>query len=262
MEIPQINFDGQVIVVTGGTRGIGKGIAEAYLTCGAKVVVCGRENPASLPQSDGKVAEFLGCDVREADAVTTLFDQVVSRHGRLDVLVNNAGGSPQVDAAVSSPRLAERIVQLNLLAPFLCAQTANRYMQQQSSGGSIINISSISALRPAPGTALYSAAKAGLVSLSQGLALEWGPRVRVNAILCGLVATELAIAQYGGAEGILRISAASPLKRLAQPSDIAFACLYLASPLAAYVSGASLTVHGGGEVPSFIGLAKQTETSI
>ena len=256
MDIPQINFDGNVAVVTGGTRGIGKGIAEAFLECGAKVVVCGRESPATLPQSSESVAEFVRCDVRDPISINALIDDVAGRYGRLDILVNNAGGSPQVDAAASSPKLAERIIQLNLLAPFLCAQAANRRMQTQPFGGSIVNISSISALRPSPGTVIYSAAKAGLVSLTQGLALEWGPRVRVNAILAGLVATEQAIAHFGGTEGVARIAAMFPMKRLAEPSDVALACLYLASPFAAYVSGASLLVHGGGETPMFIQLAK------
>jgi NAD(P)-dependent dehydrogenase (short-subunit alcohol dehydrogenase family) len=251
-----IHFDGTVVLVTGGTRGIGKGIAEAFLDRGAEVVVCGRQTPPVLPRVRDREATFINCDVRDPEAVAKLVDGVAALHGRVDVLVNNAGGSPQLDAASSSPKLAEKIVQLNLLAPFFCAQAANRWMQSQATGGSIINIASICVLRASPGTAVYAAAKAGLASLTEALALEWGPKVRLNTLLPGLVATEDAANQYGGTEGIARIGATIPLKRMAQPSDIASACLFLASPLAAYVSGARLAVHGGGETPLFIHLAK------
>lgn len=251
----ELRLDGAVAIVTGGTKGIGRGIAEAFLAAGAEVVVCGRNAPESMPESSGRRATFVACDVRDPDAVTRLADAVVTRHGRIDVLINNAGGAPAVDAATSSPRLVEKIVQLNLLAPFYCAQAVNRMMQAQETGGSIVNIASVSATRPSPGTAAYGAAKAGLLNLTESLAMEWGPKVRVNAVIAGLVDTENALDHYGGREGIARIGASLPLKRMAQPSDIAAACLYLASPLSVYVSGARLAVHGGGEPPSFLQLS-------
>jgi NAD(P)-dependent dehydrogenase (short-subunit alcohol dehydrogenase family) len=244
------------VIVTGGTRGIGRGIAEAFLECGARVIVCGRQSPTQPPAAAGHAATFIGCDVRDPGSVAQLVEQVIAQHGRVDALINNAGGSPQVDAAASSPRLAEKIVQLNLLAPFYCAQAVNPFMQRQESGGAIVNISSISALRPSPGTAVYGAAKAGLVSLTQGLALEWAPKVRVNAVIAGLIATEGAAEQYGGAAGIARISAASPFRRMGVPADVASACLFLCSPLASYISGAQLAVHGAGEIPLYEHLAK------
>ncbi len=172
------------------------------------------------------------------------------------MLVNNAGGSPPGDLAAAPARLIERIIQLNLIAPLLCSQGANALMQAQAQGGCIINIGSVAGDRPAPSTVAYGAAKAGLLHATQSLAMEWGPKVRVNGIITGFVATENAVEHYGGAEGIKRISAMFPLKRLADPSDVADACLYLASPLAAYVSGALLAVHGGGEWPLFLHLAK------
>lgn len=249
-------LDEAVVIVTGGTRGIGRGIAQAFLEAGARVTVCGRNAASQPPEAGGRVATFVACDVREPASVTQFVEQVIAERGRVDVLINNAGGSPQVDAASSSPRLVEKIVQLNLLAPFYCAQAVNRFMQQQTSGGTIINISSISALRPSPGTAAYGAAKAGLLSLTQGLALEWGPKVRVNAIIAGLIATEGAAEQYGGEAGIARISAASPFQRMGCPADVASACLLLCSPLASYISGAQLAVHGAGEIPLYEHLAK------
>jgi NAD(P)-dependent dehydrogenase (short-subunit alcohol dehydrogenase family) len=143
----------------------------------------------------------------------------------------------------------ERIVQLNLLAPFYVAQPANKIMQGQQTGGSIINIGSVSAVDPQPLTAAYTAAKAGLLALTKALALEWSPKVRVNHITTGLVLTEAAAHNYGD-DGGKTISALIPMGRMAAPQDVANACLYLAGDLASYVTGADLAVHGGGEVPA------------
>jgi NAD(P)-dependent dehydrogenase (short-subunit alcohol dehydrogenase family) len=254
----EVRLDGAVVLVTGGSRGIGRGIAEAFLRAGATVLVCGRKAPATLPVVAGRSAAFLECDVRDAEAVGRLFDEIEARHGRLDVLVNNAGGTPSVDAATVAPRITEKIIQLNLVAPINCAQAANRIMQRQESGGSIINIASVAGgVRPAPTTAAYGAAKAGLLSATESLAMEWGPKVRINGIIVGLVATEQSGEHYGGPEGVRRIGEMFPLKRMAEPADVASACLYLASPLAAYVSGAQLAVHGGGERPVFLYLAEK-----
>ncbi len=121
--------------------------------------------------------------------------------GRLDVLVNNAGGAPYAEAATASPRFSEAIIRLNLIAPLNFSQVANRVMQQQAEGGSIINIASVSTIRPSPGTAAYGAAKAGLVNLGTSLAVEWAPKVRVNALVVGLTETEQAHLHYGDQAG-------------------------------------------------------------
>jgi len=205
------------------------------------VVVCGRTPPGS----DDK--DFLACDVRDAAAVSEMVQEVVARHGRLDVVVNNAGGSPSAPAATVSPRFVEKVVGLNLLAPFYVAQAANAVMQEQPEGGVILNIGSVAALRPAPGTSAYAAAKAGLAVLTRGLALEWAPKVRVNTVSPGLVRTEAAT--YG--DDPSAVEATIPMGRLAEPADIAAACLFLSRPEAAFVTGAELVVDGGGEVPAF-----------
>jgi NAD(P)-dependent dehydrogenase (short-subunit alcohol dehydrogenase family) len=257
-------FAGQTAAVTGGTRGIGRGIAEAFLAAGADVVVCGRSEVAAddLPSATGpdgavRTAVHLVADVRDAAQAASVVTGTVDRFGRLDVLVNNAGGSPEADAATASPRFSTSIVTLNLLAPLFCAQAANAVMQEQDSGGSIVNIASVSGLRPSPGTAAYGAAKAGLINLTRSLAVEWAPKVRVNCVSAGLVATGAADDHYGGAEGSAAVAATVPLGRLATPADIAPLCLFLASPeLSAYVSGANLVAHGGGEWPSFLSAAR------
>ncbi|MEU8675292.1 SDR family oxidoreductase [Streptomyces sp. NPDC048560] len=244
-----LDFTGRAVVVTGGTRGIGAAIAEAFLTAGADVLVCGRSAPATLPGSGGRPCAFRATDVRDPEAAAALVDAAVARFGRLDVLVNNAGGSPAVDAATASPRFVEKVVALNLLAPFYVAQAANRVMQTQDEGGSVINIGSVAARTPQPGTAAYTAAKAGLLGLTRALALEWAPLVRVNHITTGLIHTESAAEVYGE-DGGKAVAGIVPMRRMAVPDDVAHACLYLASTLSAYVSGADLAVHGGGEVPA------------
>lgn len=115
-------------------------------------------------------------------------------------------------------------------------------------------IGSVSGIRPSPGTAAYGAAKAGLHHLVTSLAIEWGPKVRVNTVVPGFVATESSSEHYGDADRAAAIAATVPLRRMATPDDVADACLFLASPRAAYISGASLTLHGGGEPPAFLSL--------
>ncbi len=250
-----LDYTGHVALVTGGTAGTGRGIAERFLQAGAAVVVCGRKVPESLPSADGRTATFVACDVRDAESVDKLVAEVLAQHGRLDVLVNNAGGAPFTDAATASPRFSEKIIALNLTSALHCSVAANRVMQKQDGGGSIVNIASVSGARPSPGTAAYGAAKAGLLNLTRSLAVEWAPRVRVNAITAGMIRTEQAHLHYGDEAGIARVSATVPLQRLALPEDIANACLFLASPLASYVSGADLLIHGGGERPAFLDAA-------
>ena len=177
-----IDFTGSVVVVTGGARGVGRGITEAFLAAGADVAICGRKEPAAeeLPAVDGRRAVFYGADVRDAEQAASVLLRTTERFGRVDVLVNNAGGSPAVPAADASPRFVAQVVALNLLAPMYCAQAANAAMQATGTGGSIVNIASVSGLRPSPGTAAYGAAKAGLINLTRTLAVEWAPKVRVE----------------------------------------------------------------------------------
>ncbi len=254
-----LDFNGKAVIVTGGGKGVGKGITERFLAAGADVLICGRSEPDELPSEGGKQALFTACDVRDYAQIEACVNFAVEQFGRLDVLVNNAGGAPHADAATVSPRFSESIVQLNLIAPLNFSQVANRVMQEQESGGSIINIASVSTIRPSPGTAAYGAAKAGLVNLGTSLAVEWAPKVRVNAVVVGLTRTEQAHLHYGDEEGIAAVGATIPLGRMAIPSDIGDACLFLASPMASYVSGTNFAVHGGGEKPAFLDAANAGE---
>lgn len=250
-----LDLTGRVALVTGGSRGIGAGIAQVLAAAGATVVTCARS--AASPASH--VAEHIECDVRDVDAVTAMVDGIVARHGRLDVLVNNAGGAPYAPAADASPRLHDKVIGLNLNAPLLLAQAANRVMQQQETGGAIVNISSVSATRPSPGTAAYGAAKAGIDSLTQSLAVEWGPRVRVNAIDVGLCRTEQTDDHYVNDQVVAAIEATIPAGRMATPIEVGNVVAFLASDLSSYVSGASVACHGGGEPPVFLHVVNQNQ---
>ncbi|MET7398740.1 SDR family oxidoreductase [Dactylosporangium sp. NPDC005572] len=234
-------------LVTGGTRGIGRGIADRLLAAGYQVLVCGRRTPDDLPP--GMV--FMAADVREPTEAQALVSAAVSHFGGLDLVVNNAGGSPSVPAATVSPNLVTAVVRLNLLAPFFVAQAANAVMQHQPDGGLIINIGSVSAMRPAPGTAAYAAAKGGLEVLTRALALEWAPKVRVNLVTAGVVRTDDNVAHYGDEEALAAVAATVPLGRMATPDDVADAVLLLASPLAGYMTGAGLLLDGGGQLPRY-----------
>lgn len=246
------NFKDQVILVTGGTKGIGAGIARGFLQAEAKVIVCGRNMPEQLPEVAGNKATFIQADLKDNESIDALFGAIKEQFGRLDVLINNAGGSPFALADKASPRFHESILRLNLISPLNVAQQANAIMQGQETGGSIVFIGSISALRASPGTAAYGAAKAGVLSLVQSLAVEWAPKVRVVAVSPGLVKTEQSHLHYGDDEGIAAVSRTIPAGRMAEPEDVANACLFVSSAQAGYVSGSNLLLHGGGERPAFL----------
>ncbi|WP_414937471.1 SDR family oxidoreductase [Amycolatopsis sp. cmx-11-51] len=251
----ELRLDGAVVLVTGGVRGVGAGVTRTFLRAGAEVVTCARTEPERPVYVEDRASTFTSCDVRDAGEVDALFGEILRRHGRLDVVVNNAGGAPFAEVANSSPRFHEKVIGLNLLAPLTVARAANGIMQRQPHGGAIVNISSVSATRPSPGTASYGAAKAGLDNLTATLAVEWAPKVRVNALDVGMVKTEHTHLHYGDEAGIAAVGATVPLGRLAEPDEIGSCAVFLASPLASYVSGACLTVHGGGEVPAFLAAA-------
>lgn len=267
LEQPGLDQHGRVVLITGGTKGIGAVMVQRFLGWGAQVMTCGRSEPdGPLPEVDGRRAAFVAADLRDPEQAAAVVDATVDTFGGLDLVVNNAGGAPPADAATASPRFSESIVRLNLLAPLHVAQRANHHMQSLHGPGTddaegqgvIVNITSVSATRPSPGTAAYGAAKAGLLNLTQSLAVEWAPRVRVAAIVAGLIRTEQAHLHYGDDDAIERVAATVPAGRLGTPDDLAEACRWLGSPLASYVSGSAIWLHGGGERPAFLGAVDGT----
>ncbi|MFE6618503.1 SDR family oxidoreductase [Streptomyces sp. NPDC008086] len=240
-----MGLDGKVVVVTGGTRGVGAGIAKAFAEAGAHVVTCARRSPeVPLPG-----AEFRALDLRDPEAVRAFFTALP----RVDVLVNNAGGTPYRRLTEADAGRHARVIELNLVAPLTASLAA--YEQLKRARGSVVMIGSVSGGRPSPGSAAYGAAKAGLESLARSMAVEWAPEVRVNTLVVGMVRTELAHLHYGGEDGIASVSRTVPLGRLAEPADVGAAAVFLASDAAAYISGASLLMHGGGERPVFLDAA-------
>ena len=246
-----MSFKGKTIIVTGGSRGIGRGIADSFAAQDAQLIICGRREPDTLPDN----SHFISLDIREPDAAKALIDFAIERTGRVDCLINNAGGGPPVASKDASPNLTQKVIALNLLAPINLAQAA--YEPLKANGGSIINISSVSATRSSPGSVAYGAAKAGLLNVTTSLAMEWAPDIRVNAIIVGLVKTEASADHYGGAKGMAHLASNLPMGRMGEPEDIAKACLFLADETNSYVSGACLEVFGGGEPPSFLKIAEE-----
>ncbi|MEV6169905.1 SDR family oxidoreductase [Streptomyces sp. NPDC051954] len=238
-------LSGRVAVVTGGTRGVGAGIARAFVEAGAEVVTCARR-PPEVPVEG---TEFVPVDLRDPDAVRAFFAGLP----RLDVLVNNAGGGPYRRLADAGAERHARVVELNLIAPLTASLAAYEHLRRAR--GAVVMIGSVGGGRPSPGSAAYGAAKAGLESLARSMAVEWAPEVRVNTLTVGMVRTELAHLHYGGEDGIEAVARTVPLGRLAEPADIGAAAVFLASDAAAYISGASLLVHGGGERPAFLDAA-------
>ncbi|MET7572558.1 SDR family oxidoreductase [Streptomyces sp. NPDC005492] len=238
-------MNGRTVLVTGGTRGVGAGIARAFVDAGAEVLTCARRPPEKPVEG----TEFRPLDLRDPDAVREFFAALP----RLDVLVNNAGGAPYRPLVDAEAERHARIIELNLLAPLSASLAAHEHLKR--AGGSVVMIGSVSGGRPSPGSAAYGAAKAGLENLARSMAVEWAPDIRVNTLVVGMVRTELSHLHYGGEDAIAAVSRTVPLGRLAAPTDIGAAAVFLASPAAAYISGASLLVHGGGERPAFLDAA-------
>ncbi|MER6674322.1 SDR family oxidoreductase [Streptomyces sp. NPDC000983] len=243
-----MDLNGKLAVVTGGTRGVGAGIADALARAGAHVVA-GARRPPEVPAPG---VEFHPLDVRDPASV----DRFLAALPRLDVLVNNAGGTPYRLLTDADAERHARVVQLNLLAPLTVTLAAHALLRR--SRGSVVMIGSVSGHRPSPGSAAYGAAKAGLDSLARSMAAEWAPEVRVNTLVVGMVRTELSHLHYGGPSGLAAVARTVPLGRLAEPADVGAAAVFLASDAAAYITGASLHVHGGGERPAFLDAAAPT----
>lgn len=246
---------GKTAVVTGGGKGIGRGIAEALAVCGAHVVVAGRASEAlddtvRALQALGAQALAVAGDITRAEDRERLIAQTLARFGAIDGWVNNAGSASPADVGPLdgiNEAQWDRVIDLNLKAAFFAAQAAARAMGR---GGAIVNISSRSASYPNPGTGHYGAAKAALENLTRTMAAEWGHRgIRVNAVAPGVVMTEELAKTFNTPERIRRQEATVPLQRLGRPEDVGPLCAYLLSDAAAWTSGTVIAVNGGSFVP-------------
>lgn len=255
----EISFrlDEKIAIVTGASRGIGEAMARAFAARGATVVLASRDQAAldAVAESingenekrDGKGrALAIACNTGKPGDIDALFEKVKAELGRVDVLVNNAATNPWAGPAVRMPIDAyDKTFDVNVKGCFLVCQHAARLMIAQGTG-SIINIASVAGIRPGESLVVYSATKAAIINLTQGLAKELGPLgVRVNAIAPGLVETQLASALIENEKLHRMILAGTPLRRHAQPREIVGAALYLASDASSFTTGSVLVCDGG-----------------
>lgn len=249
-----INVDNKVILVSGGSRGIGEAIASALAADGAKVAIASRKKEGIEAAAEriktavpGATVVPLVAHMGEAEQLGQLVEQVESELGPIDGLVNNAATNPYFGPMLGIERRAwDKTFDVNAWGPLeLCRQVATRCVDSNRPG-SIVNISSIAGLQSAPLQGVYGMTKSAMISMTQTLAVELGPSgVRVNAIAPGLVDTKLAAAITGDNEISKRVTEATPLRRYAQPQEIAGAAVYLLSDAASFVTGATLVVDGG-----------------
>jgi NAD(P)-dependent dehydrogenase (short-subunit alcohol dehydrogenase family) len=242
-----LDFTGRAVLVTGGTQGIGRAIAEQFLAHGADVVVCARHAPASPPAAGARTAGFEPCDVRDAAGVAQLIEAVMARHGRIDVLVNNAGiGGRMATVELPSERWRQ-VHAVNLDGSFFCARAVGRHMLA-ARRGAVVNLASIMGLvggghYPNPA---YHSAKGAIVNLTRALACEWaGHGVRVNAVAPTFARTRLTEPLLADQDMAARLVRDTPMGRFVEAEEVAAAILFLASDAASMITGVTLPVDGG-----------------
>ncbi len=245
------DLTGKTALITGASRGIGEAAAHLFAACGAHVIVSSRrletcEAVVESIRGRGGVASAIDAHIGDVASMDRLFQKVRDRGFGLDILVNNAAANPYFGPMIDMDLAAfEKTVEVNQRGYFYCTVQAARIMRDKG-GGAIVNVASVNARRAAPGQGVYSMTKAGIVSLTEGFAKELAPhRIRVNAVLPGLTETKFASAITGNADLMKMMLKLIPLGRSAQPAEIAPMILFLASPAASYITGASFPVDGG-----------------
>ncbi|MEX1993532.1 MAG: SDR family oxidoreductase [Steroidobacteraceae bacterium] len=245
------DLSGRVALVTGGSRGIGRAIALLLARHGAIVVVSSRklegcESVAAEIRGAGGAAFPAACHIGEPEQISGLMREIDARHGRLDILVNNAATNPYFGPSVAMDLAAyQKTVDVNIRGYFWTSIEAGRRMLAQGKGA-IVNVASVNAVRPMDGQAVYSMTKAAIVNMTQGLAREWARQgVRVNALVPGLVETKFAAAIHQDEKLRAAMERMVPMGRIAQPEEMAGAVLYLVSDAASYTTGSCLTADGG-----------------
>jgi NAD(P)-dependent dehydrogenase (short-subunit alcohol dehydrogenase family) len=244
------DLSGKTALITGASRGIGEAIAHLLAHYGAHVVCTSRkiegcQAVADAINAEGLSAQAAAMHIGDIEAIDNLFDTLKDQGRRVDVLVNNAAANPYYGPLLKMDlKSFEKILEVNLRGYFYTSQQAA--LQMLGHGGSIINIASVNAKRPAPGQAVYSLTKAGIINLTQGFAKELaGQNIRVNAVLPGLTDTHFASAITQDEKLMKLMTQLIPMGRSGQPDEIAPAVLFLASNASSYVTGTTLTVDGG-----------------
>ncbi|MGQ0384491.1 MAG: glucose 1-dehydrogenase [Gammaproteobacteria bacterium] len=247
----EFDLSGRVAFITGASRGIGRAIARALACHGAIVVAASRrlegcEATAAVIRAEGGSATALACHIGEPAQITAALQEIDRRHGRLDILVNNAATNPHFGPALEMDLGAyQKTVDVNLRGYFWASVEAARRMTAQGRGA-IVNVASVNAFRPMDGQAVYSMTKAAIVNMTQALAREWARQgVRVNALVPGLVETRFAAAIHENEKLRAAMERLVPMGRIAQPEEMAGAVVYLVSDAASYTTGSCLTADGG-----------------
>jgi len=244
-----LRLDGKTALVTGGSRGIGRGIARAFAESGAQVMITSRkaESCEEAAADIGHDCQWFASNVGYPDQAEAVVDHTLEKFGAVDILVNNAGANPYAGPTidVDVPRW-DKTIQVNMTAPLVLTQLCwNKYMKEGPGGSSVINISSVGGLSTNPQLGVYDVAKAGLIHLTKQLAAELGPKVRVNCIAPGLIKTDFARILWEGERGG-EVAEAYPLKRLGEAEDIAGCATWLAAETGSWITGQTIVMDGGG----------------
>ena len=257
------DFSGKVVIVTGGGSGIGEASATGFLRAGAKVAIAGRKldrlEAAAAKMRESTRGEVLcvATDVREQAQCQAMIETVAKHFGRIDVLINNAGGARHAPLRKMTLETWKQDMSLNLDSAFYCSQAAYPHLKAaaaETGQAAVVNISSLAGVNGTTGVGAYSAAKAGLQMFTRVASAEWGPKgIRVNAVACGMIATDLAKANWAKTGfDALGACTAFPLRRPGKPEEIAQAVLFMASDSASYVTGEVLIVGGGPQLKGMI----------
>jgi NAD(P)-dependent dehydrogenase (short-subunit alcohol dehydrogenase family) len=245
------DLSGKVALVTGSSRGIGASIARLLAAHGAQVIVSSRKQEAceaivAQIQGEGGKAEAIACHIGEMDSIAALFSQIRERHGRLDILVNNAAANPYFGPILDTTLEAfQKTVDVNIRGYFFASVEGGRLMKEKG-GGTIVNVASINAENPGMYQGIYSVTKAAIVSMTKSFAKECAAfHIRVNALLPGATDTKFAATLVKNEKILNQLMPHVPMQRVAQPDEMAGAVLYLVSPAASYTTGSCLTVDGG-----------------
>ncbi len=245
------SLEGKIALITGASRGIGESIAETLSENGAHCILASRkietlEAVVDKLKDNGGSAEAIACNMGYLEQVSDLMESIKGKHGRLDILVNNAAANPYFGEMINAEEWAwDKINDVNLKAPFFLTQAAAK-MMKETGGGTVVNVSSVNGVRPAPFQGIYSVTKAALTCMTQAFAKELAPyNIRVNALLPGLTDTKFSSAITANDEIKNMVVSQIPIQRVAQPSEMAGAVLFLVSDASSYTTGSCITCDGG-----------------